>query len=50
MNMIEVNKTTAEGKFRYININGFKDEAEHELVFQRVRQLIESMQGRIKVF
>ena len=45
---MKVSKT--EGKHLYINILDFKNKAEHELVFQRVRQLIESMQGRIKVY
>ena len=39
--MIEVNKTTAEGKFLYINIKGFKDEAEHEQLFQKIKKLVE---------
>jgi len=48
--MIKVFKTFVKGKFFYLNVHGFKDEAELEIYFQKFKRLLKESQGRIKVF
>ena len=48
--MIKVSKTKAMGKFLYINLSGFKDEDEQELLYKKIQQLIKDSSGRIKVY
>jgi len=55
--MISVSKTVVRGKghaddqkFLYINLHGFKDELEHDIVYQQIQDLLKSRKVRIKVF
>ena len=47
--MIKVSKTKAEGKFLYLNLMGFKDEAEQNIWFEKIKQYIKENTGRVKV-
>jgi len=44
--MIKVSKTKAEGKFLYINIHGFEDELEWDLLYKKIRTLLEKRNER----
>lgn len=38
--MIKVSKTKADGKYIYINIHGFSDDAEWDMIHKRVQDMI----------
>jgi len=48
--LVRASKTIVEGKHLYINILDFKDEAEQELYYKKIQQLIKESQGRVKVY
>ena len=48
--MIKVSKTAAEGKHLYINLHGFKDEIEQDVIYKKIQDLVKDHRGRIKVF
>ena len=48
--MIKVHKTKASGKYLYINLHGFRDEIEQDIVYQKIKRLLKESQGRIKIF
>ena len=48
--MIKVSKTIAEGEHMYINLHGFKDETEQDIVFQKIQSLIKEHQTRLRVY
>ncbi len=41
MNKIKVSKTLAEGKFRYIGLNGFENDEEWNKIFDEIVSLLE---------
>jgi hypothetical protein len=49
--MIKISKTKAEGKFLYINIHGFRDDAECDLVYKKIRDgVILEQNSKMRVF
>lgn len=47
--MLKVTKS-ADGEHRYVGIQGFKDEEEQRIVFEKVQLLIKEWQSKRKVF
>jgi len=39
--MAKVSKTLAMGKYRYINILDIESDEEHEMLFQKIKKLVE---------
>jgi|DEB0MinimDraft_10_1074344.scaffolds.fasta_scaffold419993_1 hypothetical protein len=49
--MIKISKTKADGKFLYINIHGFRDDAECDLVYKKIRDgVIHDHNAKLRVF
>lgn len=55
--MIEVNKTIVSGKghnsdqkFLYINLHGFRDEAQQDIIFKKIQEVIKDHETKVKVF
>jgi len=47
---MKVSKTKSDDRFLYINVHGFKDEAEWDLMYKRICQVVEDSKGRVKVY
>ncbi len=45
--MIKVFKTKAEGKYLYINLHGFKNEQEWDLMYKKINALVHQ-KGEVK--
>lgn len=48
--MIEVHKTKAKGKFLYINLHGFSDEVQQDLIFKKIQKLIKDHETKLRVY
>lgn len=48
--MIKVSKTKAEGKHLYINLHGFKDEIDWDIMYKKIYRLVNENRVRTKVF
>ena len=48
--MIKVSKTKAEDRFLYINLHGFRDEAEWDLMYKKIQDIIYEHQRKTRVF
>ncbi len=47
---MKVSKTKAEGKHLYINVLDFSDEREWELMYKKIKTMIETEPRKLKVF
>jgi len=48
--MIKVSKTKAEDRFLYINLHGFRDEADWDLIYKKIQDLVYEHNSKVKVF
>ena len=48
--LIKVSKTKAEGEHLYINIHGFKDEIEWDILFKKINNVVSEQNSKMRVF
>jgi len=47
---IKVSKTDARGKYLYINLSGFRDKAQRQIVFEKIEQLVKDSNTKVRVY
>jgi len=49
--LIEVNKSEAmDGKYLYINLSGFRDKVDRQVIFEKIQQIIRDSNTKVRVF